>query len=116
MNTPEANRLSPILCVGLDDDLCKQLRLKLETLNYLLIPVSTFAEALTKIHLENFDIYIFAEPLPDGTCLNLCKLIRQTDGDTPIIFYAKNHSPAMVKKALRWGANAFFNKIEDLDF
>jgi DNA-binding response OmpR family regulator len=116
MSTPNTGRLSRILCVGLRDDLCTQLRIKLEDLSYLIISVSTFAAALQKIDSEPFDHYIFAENLPDGTCLNLCKLIRQTDPHTPIIFYSEKHSPVIVKKALQVGANAYFNKLDDLKF
>jgi len=116
MNAPVAGRLSRILCVGIDDDLCAQLTIKLEPLGYLIISVSTFAEALQKIHTGSFDQYIFTDNFPDGTGLNLCKLIRQTDGETPIIFYSKDHSPANVKRALQMGANAYFNNFEDLKF
>ena len=86
MNTPVADHISRILCVGLDDDLCQRLKVKLEPSGFLITTVPTFAEALNKINAETFDQYLLAGSLPDGTCLNLCKLIRQTDHYTPIIF------------------------------
>ena len=116
MEASFAGQISRILCVGSEDGVCEQLAMKLEHLGYLIIPVSTFTGALSKINAEKFDQYILAGNLPDGTCLNLCKLIRKTDSDTSIIFYSKYHSPAIVKKALQMGANAYFNKIEDLGF
>ena len=116
MDAPIAANMSRILCVGLDDGLCEQLTMKLEPQGYRITSVSTFSDALHRINAERFDQYILAGSLPDGTCLNLCKLIRKTDGHTPIIFYSKNHTPAQVKRALQMGANAYFSKVEDLGF
>ncbi len=116
MGTPNLFPPSRILCVGIDDNLCSRLNLKLKDLGYQITSVATFADALHKINTETFDQYILAGILSDGSCLNLCKLIRQTDSETPIIFYSRNHSPEVVKKALQVGANAYFNKFDDLEF
>jgi DNA-binding response OmpR family regulator len=116
MDTPAGKPHSRILCVGLADDLCQRLKVKLEPQGFHIIATLTFAEALNKINSESFDQCIFAEQLPDGTSLNLCKLIRQTDSRTPIIFYSPNPSPTVIRKALQIGANAFFSKIEDWNF
>jgi CheY-like chemotaxis protein len=49
-------------------------------------PAHSKAEALRKATGGLFDLYLLDYYLPDGTGLELCLLIRDFDGSTPVLF------------------------------
>ena len=70
----------------------------------------TAAEALRKIRREHFDLYLLETRLPDGDGFELCKLMRDFNPETPIIFYSGDAGEVHRQKGLAVGANAYLAK------
>ena len=56
---------------------------------------------------------LLATELPDGSGLDLCKEIRASDPDTPIVFYSAAAFESDHEKALKHGAHAYLTKPTD---
>lgn len=73
-------------------------------------PAETVAEALRKAQNENFDLYLLETRLPDGDGFELCKLMRESQPQTPIVFYSGDAADAHKQKGLSVGADAYLAK------
>jgi DNA-binding response OmpR family regulator len=71
---------------------------------------ATVAEALRLARAEVFDLYLLSNWMPDGTGIDLCRQIRNFDGNTPIIFLSGVADSADHNDAIRAGANAYIDK------
>ena len=113
MNLPVAR----ILCVEDDKDWCELLELMFEQTgeNYQITTVSTVREALILTENISFDLYILDYALPDGTGIEICRKIRQTDQITPIMFYSAMARKIDVQAAIEAGANEYLIKPDDID-
>lgn len=69
-----------------------------------------YKDAETLIIERNFDCYILDIGLPDGSGLNLCKLIREIDSFKPILFLTAQTDEETLLEAFRLGANDFLKK------
>ncbi len=78
-----------ILCVDDDTDSCEIMSLMLHDANdnYRVTTVTSSYKALSLIADEPFDLYILDYRLPEMSGIELCRLIRQTDAKTPIMFF-----------------------------
>jgi CheY-like chemotaxis protein len=63
---------------------------------------------------EDYDLYLFDYRLPDGTGVELCRLIRTFDTSTPILIYSSVTDEDMIRAALSAGAQGHINKSEAL--
>jgi DNA-binding response OmpR family regulator len=72
--------------------------------------VGTGAQALSSIQTERFDLYLLDSRLPDLDGFELCRLMRDCDPDTPILFFSGAASEADKKRAIESGANAYVIK------
>jgi DNA-binding response OmpR family regulator len=57
-----------------------------------------------------FDLYILDNWLPEGSGVELCRLIREFDPYTPILFYSAAGYTHDIQEALRAGAQAYLIK------
>jgi DNA-binding response OmpR family regulator len=67
---------------------------------------------------EYFDLYILDNWLPDGSGIGLCRLIREFDPYTPILFFSAAAYERDIQEALGSGAQAYLVKpvkSEDLE-
>ena len=105
-----------ILCVD-DEDNCEMLELMLQLAgyDYDFVGVSSTDDALKKIAKEKFDLYILEYRLPDIAGIELCRQIRQTDSETPIMFFSGMARPSDRDKAMGAGATEYLIKPNDLD-
>ena len=71
--------------------------------------------ALKMIADEPFDLYILDYRLPEMSGIDLCRLIRQSDAQTPIMFFTGMAREIDGKNALEAGATKFLVKPTDLD-
>lgn len=78
--------------------------------NLKITPADSFAEALRKSESENFDLYLLETRLPDGDGFELCKIMRQSQPHTPIVFYSGDAAEAHKAKGLAVGADAYLAK------
>jgi DNA-binding response OmpR family regulator len=69
-----------------------------------------FDEGLRLTRRRYFDLYILDNWLPDGSGIGLCRLIREFDPYTPILFYSAAAYERDIQEALRSGAQAYLIK------
>jgi DNA-binding response OmpR family regulator len=74
-----------------------------------------FDEGLRLAWRRCFDLYILDNWLPDGSGIGLCRIIRDFDHRTPILFYSAAAYEGDIQEALRSGAQAYLVKPVSLD-
>ena len=106
-----------ILYVDDDPDSCLLIGLMLQQFNedYGVIAVGSVQKALDLINDLGFDLYILDYRMPEMSGVEFCRLIRQTDAETPIMIYSAVLRDADRLEALNAGANAFLIKPNDID-
>ena len=74
----------------------------------------TPSHALSLIGDQPFDLYILEYRLPEMTGVELCRRIRLTDAETPILFFTVISREAERNVAFAAGANQYLTKPYDL--
>jgi DNA-binding response OmpR family regulator len=77
-----------ILFVDDHEDTCFLVVTWLGTFGYEVTTTHSVSEGLRLAKSESFDLYLLDSRLADGEGKDLCEKIRQTDEQTPIVFYA----------------------------
>jgi DNA-binding response OmpR family regulator len=72
--------------------------------------VATATEALSLIQTERFDLYLLDVRLPDLDGFELCRRMRSSDPDAPILFFSGAPYEADKKRGIAAGANDYVNK------
>jgi DNA-binding response OmpR family regulator len=72
-------------------------------------------EGLRLARRRYFDLYILDNWLPDGSGVELCRLIREFDPHTPILFYSAAGYTRDIQEALHAGAQAYLLKPANFD-
>ena len=72
--------------------------------------VGTAVQAISSIQTERFDLYLLDSRLPEVDGFDLCRLIRDFDPDTPILFFSGAAYEADKKRGIEAGANAYVIK------
>ncbi len=106
-----------ILCVDDDEDSCELISIMLQSAaeNYRVTTTSSGSEALSLIAASAFDLYILDSRLPEMSGVELCRRIRETDSQTPIMFFTGMSRETDSDNALEAGATKFLVKPNDLD-
>jgi CheY-like chemotaxis protein len=109
--------LRRILYVDDDSDTCLLMGLLIEQYNedYGVIAVGTVKKALDLMKDVTFDLFILDYRMPEMTGIELCRLIRQTDSETPIMIYSAMSRDTDREDALNAGATAYLVKPNDLE-
>jgi len=102
-----------ILMVEDQEDDWEIVELKLP--EYKLTFARNFDEGLRLARRRYFDLYILDNWLPDGSGIGLCRLIREFDPHTPILFYSAAAYGRDIEEALRCGAQTYLVKPIKLD-
>jgi DNA-binding response OmpR family regulator len=63
---------------------------------------------------EDYDLYLFDYQLPDGTGLELCRLIRTFDTSTPVLIFSSITDEVVIRAAFSAGAQGYINKSDAL--
>jgi DNA-binding response OmpR family regulator len=82
---------------------------------YKLVCARDFDEGLRLAHQRYFDLYILDNWLPGGFGVELCRLIRKFDPNTPILFYSAAGYTRDVQEGLGAGAQAYLVKPVSFD-
>lgn len=71
---------------------------------------TTVAGALQLARAEKFDLYLLDNWLPDGNGFELCRLIREFDETTPVLFYSGAVFDSDKLAAIQAGAQGYLAK------
>ena len=104
-----------ILYVEEHAESCELLALWLGSYGYELVSVNTLSDGLSQAKSGTFNIYILSGKFIDGTGLDLCRLIRQFDPTTPIVFYSALARDSDLVAAVNAGAQAYLIKPNDFE-
>ena len=106
-----------ILYVDDNHDACEMMGIFLHSADNSLevTAVSTAQKALTLIDNQPIALFILDSSLPEMSGVELCRLIRETDTQTPIIFYSGMTREIDRNEAFAAGANEYLTKPNDLE-
>jgi DNA-binding response OmpR family regulator len=86
--TPVSPAKKRILYIEDHEDSSHMLAVLLGCHGYKVATASTIASGLRSAAVEPFDLYILGSVFADGTGVDLCRQVRASHPDTPIIFYS----------------------------
>lgn len=110
-------RKSLILYVDDDSDSCEILKYLLEDEGgqYFVTSVLEVEKALKLMETTVFDLYILDQKMPVMSGVELCRLIRKTNLQVPIMFFSGMSGQPDRRAAMEAGANEYLVKPNDLD-
>jgi len=100
-----------VLIVEDDIESCKILNIVLA--DHQLTVAHTLASAKPHYQAQHFDIYMLDNWLPDGSGIDLCREIRTSQPDTPIIFTSAAAHTKSINEAVEAGATRYVVKPFD---
>ena len=106
-----------ILYVDDDQDGCEMigLMLKLANQSYEITAVSDARKALVLMEKQPVSLLILDSGLPEISGIELCRRIRLTDSQTPIMFYSGMAREIDRREAMAAGATEYLVKPNDLE-
>ncbi|HYV13644.1 MAG TPA: response regulator [Pyrinomonadaceae bacterium] len=99
-----------VLYVEDHEDTRELVTLVLEQKSYEVVTGSTIKSGVALAYSQKFDLYLLDSWLPDGSGLELCRMIREFDKATPILFYSAAAYEIDRVEALKSGAQAYLIK------
>jgi DNA-binding response OmpR family regulator len=103
-----------ILVVEDDDRARRALELALGHMGHLVIGASSAAEAAALLGAFKVDLVISDHALPDGTCENVLKALRNHAPRVPTIAVSGNNSETLKSEMLAAGFDAWLSKPMDM--
>jgi two-component system alkaline phosphatase synthesis response regulator PhoP len=105
-----------ILIVDDDRDSSELIELMLQYSNarYVITSVQTPEEGLRLAAMKRFDLFVLDYRLLGMNGVEVCRAIRRTDADTPIMFFTGAALERERREAMQAGANAYLIKPDDL--
>lgn len=103
-----------MLYVDEHDDSREMLRTLLSISRIDVTAVATAESALSLIHAERFDLYLLDSWLADSDGFELCRLMRESTPETPVLFFSAAAYEADKRRGIEAGASAYLCK-PDLD-
>jgi CheY-like chemotaxis protein len=99
-----------VLFVDDDEDACEILKLLMSSCGIDATCARSAVEAWPLIRRKCFDLYVLDGWLPGIDGFEFCRQIRESDSDTPILFYSGAAYDADKQKGIAAGANAYVTK------
>jgi DNA-binding response OmpR family regulator len=100
-----------VLCVEDDVDTCTLIKSLLSLINCAMVSAETFEDGKLKIMAGHYDLYLLLDNwLPGGSGVDLCRLIRENDKMTPVVFYSGAAYESDRQEAIEAGAQAYLIK------
>ncbi len=99
-----------ILYADDNEDSCLMLSTMLGFSSIETTSANTIDEALRVAQAEQFDLYLLDTRFPKGSGLDLCKQLRGSNPQTPIVFYSGDAGETEKAKGLAAGADAYLVK------
>jgi len=110
--------LTPRILIIDDDPISSELievMLQYSDTAYDITSVQTPEEGLRLAAVQRFDLFVLDYFLPGTSGTEVCRTIRQTDADTPIMFFSGAAHERERREALGAGANDYLVKPDDLN-
>ncbi len=104
-----------ILCTEDDPDSREMLSMFLTTCGYEVVCPFDSADALNLIRGQGFDLVFLDNWMPGLNGVDLTRLIREFNKETPILFYSGAASESDRREALQAGAQSYLTKPEGLE-
>jgi DNA-binding response OmpR family regulator len=82
---------------------------------YAVICASDFDEGLSLAQQQKFDLFILDNWLPGRSGVELCRIIREFDPHTPILFYSAAAYGCDISEAMHAGAQGYLVKPVSFD-
>jgi DNA-binding response OmpR family regulator len=105
-----SNHRPRVLCVDDDEDSRVMLKTLLALARIEAETVGTAAQALSLVRAKRFDLYVMDAWLPKIDGFQMCRRIRNSDADTPIVFFSGAGHDADKKRGIEAGASAYVVK------
>ena len=99
-----------ILCADGHEDTCLLVRYLLKPFGYEVTTVNDMSNGLRTARTTDYDLYLIADKLSEGTGIEFCEKLREFDRQTPILFWSARVYERDRQSALDAGANVFLRK------
>jgi CheY-like chemotaxis protein len=99
-----------ILYVDDHEDSSEMFKLLLSDSDYEVHTARTVEEAMQLARTHEFDLYVLDKRLPDGSGMELCRLLNQFSPGVPCIFYTGDAYEIHRQEAMAAGADAYIAK------
>ena len=103
-----------VLYVDYHDDSREMLKLLLSISQIDVTAVASAESALSLIRAEPFSLYVLDSWLADSDGFELCRLMRESNPDTPVLFFSGAAYDTDKRRGMEAGASAYLCK-PDLD-
>lgn len=99
-----------ILYVDDHEDSSEMFKLVLAESDYEVHTARTIDEAIQLARSHEFDLYVLDKRLPDGSGMDLCRVLNQITPGVPSIFYTGDAYEIHRQEAMAAGADAYIPK------
>ena len=99
-----------ILYVDDHEDSSEMFKLVLSDSDHEVHTARTVDEAIQLAGIHEFDLYVLDKRLPDGSGMDLCKVLNQLTPGVPCIFFTGDAYETHRQEALAAGADAYIPK------
>ena|SRR5690242_1487439 len=97
-----------ILCIEDDLDTCEFLAILLDEFQFEV--AHSIDGAMPKLTSQKHDLYILDNWLPDGSGIDLCRMIKSNHPATPIVFTSGSSKRSEIAEAMEAGADKYMLK------
>jgi two-component system, OmpR family, response regulator MtrA len=104
-----------VLFIDDDGDTCEMIKLVLRQAGYEVAIGRSVAEGLRLARAKRFDLILLDSYFDDGNGIELCRAVRQFDGQTPIFFYTGVAQEQYMRTVLEAGAQGCFIKPVEME-
>jgi DNA-binding response OmpR family regulator len=105
-----SQNIARVLYIEDHEDTRELVTLVLEQKSFEVVTGVTIKNGVALAYSQQFDLYLLDSWLPDGSGLELCRLIREFDKVTPILFYSAAAYEIDRVEAIKSGAQAYLIK------